>query len=254
LNLSFDAYVRLSLQVINAIAKSRVDPERAERIVDGMERRYEAGDKDVQPDAACYGALINAFGWSDCKGRALKCNSIYQKMLELHKTRRNVIAKPDIVTCNSLLNACTYDTATTKQEKAAIMEIVVKTLENVERKAPKLGWPDHLTYAHVLRAIENHVVEGAHRRTELAESVFWECCRRGLVSVPVVTSLYRVLPWERFSDILDCAVHSGQGEPLRFNWKLLPIEWTRYAPRPNQHQESRPSSKPRRVRDRVSYH
>jgi hypothetical protein len=229
---SCDTRACLYFQVINAISKSRVDPERAERIVDGMERRYEAGDKDVQPDAFCYGALINAFGWSDYDGRALKCHSIYRKMLELHKTRRNVNAKPDIVTCNSLLNACTHDSATTTQEKGAIMDIVVQTLENVESNAPKLGWPDHLTYAHVLRCIDNHVVDDLHRRTELAESVFWECCRRGLVSVPVITSLYRVLPWERFADILDCALHSAKGEHLRFNRKLLPIEWTRYAPRP----------------------
>lgn len=48
------------LQVIHAIARSRMDPGRAERIVNRIENQFdETGDKDIQPDCVCYDALIN---------------------------------------------------------------------------------------------------------------------------------------------------------------------------------------------------
>jgi hypothetical protein len=163
-------------------------------------------------------------------------------MLDLFKSRRNVLAKPDIITCNSVLNACAYDNAETDQERAAIMDVVVKTLEDFQSSAPKFGWTNHLTYANTLQAIQKHVVDPL-KRAELAEATFWQCCKNGHVSVPVVTSLHRALPWKRFFDLMSDAIQSGEGEPLHFNWKRLPREWTRFAPQPNERRDSRPSQK-----------
>ena len=229
-------------QVIHAIARSRIDPERAEEIVQRVEKLYELGDLDAQPDCVCYDALINAFGWSDRKGKAVKCFLIYQKMLGLFRSRRNVLAKPDIITCNSVLNACAFDAAETDVERAAIMDIVVKIVEDFQSSAPKFGWPNHITYANTLQSIHKHVVD-PRKRADLAETTFWQCCQKSLVSVPVVTSLHRALPWERFADLMSEAVLSGEGEPLHFNWSLLPREWTRFAPKPKERRDSRPSQK-----------
>lgn len=163
-------------------------------------------------------------------------------MLELFRSRRNVLAKPDIITCNSVLNACAYDTAETEKEKAAIMDIVVKTLENFQSSAPKFGWPNHLTYANTLQAIDKHVIDPP-RRADLAEATFWQCCQKGLVSIPVVTSLHRALSWNRFAALLSEALQSSEGEALHFNWRLLPRDWTRFAPQPKERRDSRPSQK-----------
>lgn len=235
----------LCYQVVHAIARSRTDPERAEEIVNRIERLYELGDRDVQPDCVCYDSLINAFGWSDRKGKSLKCYSIYQKMLDLYQSRRNVFAKPDIITCNSVLNACAYEAVDTEQERAAIMDVVVKTLEDFQSRAPKFGWPNHVTYANTLQAIDKHVAD-PQKRAELAEVTFWQCCKHGHVSVPVVTSLYRAclpLSWQRFANLMSDAIQSGENEPLHFNWRRLPREWTRFAPQPKDRRDSRPSQK-----------
>jgi hypothetical protein len=232
--------VYLYLKVVSAIARSRVDPVRAERIVLDVEKRFhDSGDVDVQPDHVLYGALINAFGWTpDYRNKSFKCHSIYQRMLDLYRSRRNVQAKPDIISCNSLLNACVHDIAETEQDRVKIMEIVVQTLEDVEASAPTFGRPNHVTYALALQAIANHVTD-SQVRIDLAEATFWRCCQKSMVSVPVITSLYRALPWERFSSIMGDALQSaGADDPLRFNLRLLPRSWTQYAPRPQERRDS----------------
>lgn len=235
--------IRTYTAVIHAIARSRTEPERAEAIMERIEKRYESGDRDVQPDCVCYDALINAFGWSDMKGKARKSHEIYQKMLSLFNSRRNSLAKPDIITCNSVLNACAYDRADSEEEREVIMDIVAQTLEDFQTSAPKYGWPNHISYANTLQAIERHVLD-PQKRADMAESTFWQCCRSGQVSVLVVTSLHRTLsPWKRFAELMGDALSSTEGKNLHFNWRRLPKEWTRFAPPPKQRRSSRPSQK-----------
>jgi len=240
---AFKPNIRTYTAVIHAIARSRIHPERAEEIMDRVEKRFEAGDTDVKPDCVCYDALINAYGWSDMKGKSRKTYEIYQQMLDLYKSRKNILARPDIITCNSVLNACAFDQADSAEERAAIMDIVARTLEDFQASAPKYGWPNHLSYANTLKSIEKHVRD-PEMRSEMAEATFWQCCKNGHVSVLVVTCLYRTLtPWIRFAELMGDALYSAQGENLHFNWRRLPREWTRFAPQPKERRNSRPSQK-----------
>jgi hypothetical protein len=249
LTLSFLVFV--CEQVVHAIARSRALPERAEQIVNRLEQMYESGDSDVQPDVVCYDALINAFGWSNQKGKSLKCFEIYEKMLHLYRSRKNPDAKPDIITCNSVLNACAFEDAETASEHAAIMNVAVQILESFQSAAPTFGRPNHITYANTLRSIEKHMLpakdddgkEVASQRSDLAEATFWQCCQIGGVSVLVVTNLALVLPWDRLKKILGPALLSLDGENLRFTWRKLPREWTKFAPQPKERRDSRPSRK-----------
>jgi pentatricopeptide repeat protein len=231
---------RLYTSVIHTMSRNQ-EPERAEALVVEMERRFAAtGDVDLQPDCICYDALINAIGWSKQEGRSLKCYAIYQKMKRLYRSRDNVLAKPDIITCNSVLNACAFDDAKTDERRNAIMKIAVQVLEDFQR-TPRFGWPNHITYGNMLLCLERHV--SVEQRVALAETTFWHCCERGLVSVLIVNHLYRILPFPRLSAVLGDALTSGPGEALRFDWSALPSAWTRNAPRPKVRQVSRPSPK-----------
>ena len=235
--------IRTYTAVIHAIARSGTNPGRAEAIVARIEQMYAAGDRDTQPDTVCYAALINAFGWSDVKGKSSKCFDIYQRMLELYTSRKNVLAKPDIITCNSVLNACVFECADTESERTAILNIVASTLEAFQSNAPRFGWPNHLTYAHALQAIENHV-QDPQTRANMAETIFSQCCQSGQVSVLVVTCLHRTLtPWKRFAQLLGDALSSNENEKLYFDWKRLPKAWTRFAPPPKEKRNSKPSAK-----------
>jgi hypothetical protein len=218
-------------------------PEQAEAIVSRVETLYDAGHKQVQPDCVCYDALINAIGWSNMEGRSLKCYSIYQKMLHLYRSGHNVFAKPDIITCNSVLNACAFDNADSDDVRATIMKNAIQIYEDYESNAPKFGWPNHITYSNLLLSIHKHVTDPV-KRIEMAETTFWQCCRKGLVSVMVITSLHRTLPFARFSDILgDALISKTNDDALHFDWKILPTGWTRYSPKPNERRVSRPSPK-----------
>lgn len=207
-----------------------------------MERLSALGETDLQPDTICYGALLNAFGWSTVKHRSLKCYQIYQRMMELFVSGKNYRAKPDIITCNAVLNACAYEDAESDEESAGIMTIVVDMLEAFESTAPKFGWPNHQSYALTLAAISRHM-QPSSQRTELAQSTFWRCCKSGHVSTLVVNVLHNVVPWETFAELMGPSLFSAENEKLGFNLNKFPSEWTRFAPNPKQRKTSRPSRK-----------
>jgi hypothetical protein len=140
----------------------------------------------VQPDVVSYNAVINAYGWSSAKGKSKKCFEIYKTMLESYESGRNRDAKPDIITCNSVLNACAYENAVlTEADRAEIMEISIQTLEEFQSAAPTFGWPNYLTFSHVLLAISKHMPPN-DRRSDLAEATFWQVSCNFFVCVDMV--------------------------------------------------------------------
>jgi hypothetical protein len=230
------------LQVIHAIARSRTEPERAETLVERLESMFKAGEIDFQPDVVCYDALINAFGWSSEKGKGRKAYEIFQKMLDLFKSGSNLSCKPDMITCNSVLNAAAYEEANNEAERTELMDIVVNTFESFQSAAPKFGWPNHITYATLLMAIAKHT-DDSDKRYDLAETTFWQCAESGNVSVLVINQLHKTLPWERFANLMGPALFSDEGEKLSFAWRDLSRKWTRFAPKPKQRIATRPSQK-----------
>lgn len=165
--------IRTYTSVINAVARSRVNPQRAEVILDRIQTSFEAGKRGPKPDVVSYNALINAYGWSNEKVKAVKCFEILERMIELFNSGKNTSAKPDIITCNSVLNACAFSKADSNLGKAELMEIVIKTFEIFQSSSPSYGYPDHSTYAQVLSAISKHMPEG-DSRFDMAESTFWQ--------------------------------------------------------------------------------
>ena len=203
------------------------------------------GDKAVAPDAVAYNAVINAYGWSDQKGKSSKCAGILRRMIEASDSGKNILATPDVITCNSILNACAFDQADTEEEHAEIMRIAIETLETFQRRIPKFGYPDHATFAQVLLAISRHMPQG-DKRDEMAEATFWQCCRAGHVHSTVISSLQQALSWSLFSEVMASALKSGEGEKVVYDMSLFPRKWTRHA-----HQRFRTqSSKASRKRDR----
>lgn len=191
----------------------------------------------MQPDVVCYDALMNAFGWSEFPGKARKCFEIYQTMLKAYRNGVNPQAKPDIIACNAILNACAYQDVRNDFEREEVMKIAVQTFEEFQSAAPRFGWPNHITYANMLMNINKHVLD-PEKRSNLAEATFWQCCKNGHVSVLVLMNLRQALPWERFADLLGPALLSQENEALHFHFGLLPSEWTRFSPSPKEKRNS----------------
>ena len=206
-----------------------------------MEEAYERGH-GVQADVSCYNAVLNAFGWADdYHAKAEKCDQILKHMINLYESGKNVDAKPDLITCNSVLNAVAFATdAAGSTENEELMEIAVKTADRF--LTGDFGKVNHVTFVNLLIAIARHMPRG-HRRTALATTAFWQCCQTGNLAVPVVTALYKCLDWDDFKDHMGPALLSEQDEKLRFDLSRLPDSWTKGAPKPSEHRVSRPSRK-----------
>jgi hypothetical protein len=177
---------------------------------------------------------------------------VFLKMKELYQSYQAPRAKPDIITCNSVLTACAHEVASTPAERNQILRCAVETYEFFRTNAPKFGRLDHITFDRALKAIGKHLVDDDQKRWIMAESIFAECCLRGNVSVLVVTTLHTILPWNRLSQLLGGALMSKEGEPLHFSWKLLPADYSKYAPRPSTKSFSRGSHAKPQLRHRPS--
>lgn len=163
-------------------------------------------------------------------------------MVDLFESGQNVDARPDVVTCNSVLNACSFEKVASDEEHAAVMDIAVQTLELFQSNVRAYGYPDHSTYAQVLLTIKRHMSEG-HKREAMALTTFYQCCNEGHLSSLVVSSLEQVLPWPLFEETLGGALLSKEGEKAVYNLKLVPSEWTRHAPKKARIAQSRGSRK-----------
>lgn len=225
--------------MINAISRSRQAPERAEVIISSLEQKHERGQVDFQPDVVCYDALINAIGWSTIEGRTQRAYEIFQRMLNLYETGKNVDVKPDIITCNAVLNAAAFEDASNPADESAIVHIALKTYDWFQSRAPDFGWPNHITYASTLLVLARHLPQGPVR-TQLTERVFVQCCESGHVSTLVVKHLSEAASFDTLVRLLGPALFSTRGEPIRFGLQKLPADYCRFAPRPNERRESRP--------------
>lgn len=231
--------------MIHAFARSRTDPDRAERLVRRLEEAYLSGQPDaIQPDVVCYDALLNAYGWArDYPRKTQKCHEILQHMVELYQSGRNVDAKPDISSCNAVLNAAAHAEPTNDAERDKLMQIAVRTVDFFASAGQEYGKTNHVTYLNLLLAMDRHMPVGPGR-IELATTTFWQCCQTGNLAVPVVMALHPVLPWQVFADLLGSALLSGPREQkVRFDLSRLPKEWSREAPRQSERRFSRPSRK-----------
>jgi len=219
----------IDVQAINTIARSRKHPERAEAILDRVESLYESGQLDVQPDTVCYNAVINALGWSDMKRKSEKAYRLYQRMMEAYESGRNSSVKPDIITCNSILNACAFERADSDADRAAAVEIAIQSLEAFQAPAPKYGWPNQITYSNMLLTIGRQMPMN-DRRLDLAEATFWQCCKAGHVSALVISHLRIALDAERLQSILGSALIVNRDDKFSYDMRKLPHEWRRFAP------------------------
>lgn len=236
-------FLSTELQAINAIARSRQHPERSEAILDRLESLYESGELDVQPDTVCYNAVINAWGWSDEERKSQRAYKLYQRMMDAYESGRNSNVKPDIITCNSILNACAFERADSDADRAATVEVAIKSLEAFQGPAPKYGWPNHITFSNMLLTIGRQMPMN-ERRLDLAEATFWQCCKAGHVSALVISHLRNALDAQRLKSILGSALFVNRDDKFSYDMRKLPRDWKRFAPQRKVRRSKRAVAKP----------
>jgi hypothetical protein len=228
----FEPNILLYTAVVNAIGRSHKDPERAQKIVDRVERQYfeEAKNRAIRPDVLFYNALINAYGWSDIDGKSMKSFKVFQHMCNLFQSGELSDAKPDIISYNSVLNACAHERVKSQSESDEIMKIVTELYEDVcvTTKGRRFARPNQNTYVQVLIAISNHLPSNSEKTVFLGEAVFFRCAEDGLVCTQIITILNQILPKSRFQAIMGDSLNKElhNAGKLKFDMSKLPWEWT----------------------------
>ncbi|KAL3922655.1 MAG: hypothetical protein SGILL_002089 [Bacillariaceae sp.] len=220
---------------VNAIGRSHREPGRAQQIVDRVESSFlRATSWKPKPDVLFYNALINAYGWSDMQGKSRKCAEVLQHMIDLFDSRELPNARPDIISFNSVLNACAYEKPSSESSNAEILEIATDTYErlNSGRGDQSFGRPDLSTYIQMMINIINHIPRHDERRGPMAEVVFFRCAEDGLVGPAIVSKLAFALPKARFQTIMGNALDKEKHDAgkLVFDVSMLPQSWTSKLP------------------------
>jgi hypothetical protein len=196
-----------------------------------LETLYESGELDVRADTVCYHAVINAWGCSNEKGKSAKAHKLYQRMMEALDSGKNPDLKPDITTCNSLLNACAFEKSETEADRAAAMETAIQSLEAFQALAPTYGWPNHMTFRNMLLTIGRQMPV-SERHLDLAEATFWQCCKARHVSALVITHLQNAVDENRLKSVMGPALFVNRPDLFSNDIRQLPREWRRCAPQP----------------------
>ncbi|KAL3915276.1 MAG: hypothetical protein SGILL_005730 [Bacillariaceae sp.] len=234
-NRRYQPNILLYTAVVNAIGRSHKKPERAQQIVDRVESSFlQATTWQPKPDVLFYNALINAYGWSDMQGKSKKCAEVLQHMIDLGDSRKLPNARPDIISFNSLLNACAYEKPNPNASNNDILEIATETYERLcsGKGDSSYGRPDVSTYVQMLINIINHIPRHDERRELMSEAVFFRCAEEGLVGPAVVSKLAFALSKPRFQDIMGEALDKEKHDAgkLVFDVDLLPQSWTAKIP------------------------
>ena len=83
--------------IIKAWSSAR-EPHKAEQYLKKMEAEYEAGDKNISPDARAYASCINAWANSCHKQSGDRAEQLLHRQWELFRRSEKAEARPDFIT------------------------------------------------------------------------------------------------------------------------------------------------------------
>eukprot|EP00554_Chaetoceros_debilis_P007409 CAMPEP_0194072582 /NCGR_PEP_ID=MMETSP0149-20130528/290_1 /TAXON_ID=122233 /ORGANISM="Chaetoceros debilis, Strain MM31A-1" /LENGTH=1273 /DNA_ID=CAMNT_0038752479 /DNA_START=363 /DNA_END=4187 /DNA_ORIENTATION=+ len=185
--------------VINAWSKSYGHSDtvmRAIGILDRMEEKYVNGNIHLRPNGPCYNAVINAIAKSSSKDKAFLAKSMLDRMKKSHENG-NEDAKPDMRTYSTILNACAFTFIEDQAEKEEVLQIARQALKEILNGSDAPAF----VFASFLLACSRLMGAGT-KRDGVAQVLFNECRRRGVVDVKVILNLRKMASPECLRQIL----------------------------------------------------
>jgi pentatricopeptide repeat protein len=137
--------------------------ERAEAILEWMDRLNKSGNGDVKPDTITFNAVIDAWARSGCKRGPQRAEQILNHMDELYHGG-NIDVKPDTYTYNTLINALAKSG---DGGSAARAEEILKIMEDKYSKGDTSYKPNTRSHTSVIDAWAKSGEPGAARRAEM---------------------------------------------------------------------------------------
>lgn len=140
----------------------RASAERAEEILEWMDRLCKQGNKDVGPDTISFNAVLDAWARSGDRNAPRRCEQILDHMDELFRAG-NPGVKPDTYTYNTLINAWAKSSLPGAASRA---EQVLQVMEKRYRDGDTTFKPNTRTYTSVIDAWAKSSERQAARRCE----------------------------------------------------------------------------------------
>ncbi len=150
---------------MDAWAKSgggRKAAERAEEILEWMDRLHKAGNVSVRPDTITFNAVLDAWARSGDRMAAHRAEQILDHMDELYRAG-NLGVKPDTYTYNTLINA---HAKSSEKGSAARAEHVLEVMKKRYLDGDGDFKPNTRTHTSVVDAWAKSGEKGAARRAE----------------------------------------------------------------------------------------
>jgi PPR repeat family/Pentatricopeptide repeat domain len=151
--------------VLDAWAKSRggrAAAERAEEILEWMDRLHKSGNQDVKVDTISFNAVLDAWARSGDRGAPRRAEQILAHMDELYRNGNSGV-KPDRYTYNTLINVWAKSG---ERGSAARAEQVLSAMEKRLREGDQDFKPNTRTYTSVIDAWAKSGETGAANRAE----------------------------------------------------------------------------------------
>mmetsp|Transcript_7805 Transcript_7805/g.17616 ORF Transcript_7805/g.17616 Transcript_7805/m.17616 type:complete len:748 (-) Transcript_7805:33-2276(-) len=222
-NIAIKPNVSTYISVINALSKSKVNPQRAQDILDRIDALNDTTNDDtlrIDVGCVCYNTVLDAWGWSSAPDKVQRANKLFHRMLDLYTSESNLQAKPNIVTLNSLLNACAF--ARVKGEEghaAAILEVATNAFEKFADG--EYGSANGLTYFTMLK-IFNKFLPMNDDRTEKMKNVFHQCCENGYLDKKVFNQLEKGVPTNELKYLLGNGFSMDAAGKVRIDKRKIP--------------------------------
>jgi hypothetical protein len=196
--------------------------QRAEELLDEMEKLYKEGDETMRPNYETYTWIIEAWSRNRTPIKLNRAKDMLQRMMKDYETGGNESAKPTIDTFHAVAQTCATFSAGSDADKSKALRLAIQTVHDLK----KFDGCDanSSTYRILLEACSNLLPVGKER-SKAIETIFKNCCAEGLVDKRVLEQFQLGAPFElyRKTILLGAAGVDSDG-------KTLPDEWSRNLP------------------------
>ena len=199
--------------------------ERAEMILNDMERMYDSGKSEVKPDTRSYGGVVAAWGKSRVVGKAAKCYALLRRMVN-HYEKGNTSCRPNAHVYTAVINAAAFTDGSEREQREAF-DIAKSTLDELyESKYDEPTSAAIGTFVKACGRLNLHRVVAV----ENLETSFKKCRDLGLVSDFVLTQLRYSSPDGLYRRLLSGLIPSDGPERVKVDAHNIPVEWRRNLP------------------------
>jgi len=194
---------------LDALARSG-DVDRVKRAEALFERIIQ--DNTSNDAIPIWNVLLTVYAKSTMRNKAPRALEVIQRM-------KDSGCKPELLTYNILLNACSTSLATSEISSKKALEIAVEVFR-ILRSDDSLA-PDSTTYC-TLFWICHHLIKDPEEKAKTIKSTFEMCSQNGKVDQKVIYALRMTTPDTMFYRLLD-----KPGEHGYISMDDLPPEWSR---------------------------